>query len=104
MASPSGRECDAMTNRWRDRMASTICASSGACRRSGAGVVIAICGRLGVNFVDELLDAILAGDGLIDHEVNLGRALQPEPCADLAAQKRRRAVQRPVARGARLVV
>src|SRR5476649_1993315 len=103
--SPSGRECDEITKRCRVRMASTICWISGA-GGSGAGVVIAIGSRrrVGLDLVEQLLDAVLARDRLVDHELQLGHALQPEPRSDLPPQERNRAVQCAVAGRLRLLV
>src|SRR6185436_508538 len=62
--SPSGRACDDTTNRCRARIASTI-------RSTVALVVI---GRMvaGFDFVEQLFDAILPGDGLVVEERQLG--------------------------------
>src|SRR3954463_13551334 len=95
--SPSGREWDERTKRWRERMASTMRAMSGL-------VVIGICRRVGgrvsrvlrgANLVEEPLDAVLAGDRFVVEELGLRRALQPQPRSDLPPQERRGAAERP---------
>src|SRR5262249_34158556 len=95
--SPSGRVCDETTKRWRARMASTIWDSSGVIVigvRVGGGV----CGGFrGANLVEQLLDAILPGDRFVIDELELRGALQAQPRAELAAEKRRRTIERPAA-------
>src|SRR5689334_18624414 len=65
--SPSGRECEEMTNRRRARIASTI--------REMSGSVAAI---VSVDFVEDLVDPVLAGNRLVVLELELGHALQPQ--------------------------
>src|SRR5262245_11216969 len=83
--SPSGRLCDERTKRWRWRIASTI--------RSNSGLRLVIV-FVNVKLVQELLDAVLARNRLVVDECQLGSPLQPQPRANLAAQKRRGAVER----------
>src|SRR3954465_10889546 len=94
--SPSGREWDERTKRWRERIASTMRAMSGL-------VVIGICRRVGgrvsrvlrgANLVEELLDAVLAGDRFVVAELAPRRALQPPPPPDLPPHARRGAAGR----------
>src|ERR1051326_3780866 len=91
--SPSGRECEARTNRCRWRMASAISRISG----SVAAIVP-------VDFVDDLVDAVGGRRRFVVLESQLRRALQPEPLADLPAEERRRAFERPLAVLARFLV
>src|SRR6185436_19334964 len=117
--SPSGRECEEMTNRCRARMASAICRISGsvaaiaARRRVWFGGRVWIGGvRLQANLVaftfvqlvDDLIDAIGAGGRVVVLKPELGHALEPQPGANLAAQERRRALEGPGAVRARLLV
>src|SRR5262249_56914996 len=96
---------DEGTKRCRERMASTICASSGRV------VVISIRGCVGgvdgsfrgANVVQEPLDAVLAGNGFVVEELDLRRPLQAQAGADLAPQERRGAPQRALRGAARLV-
>ena len=61
--------------------------------------------RAGVlDLVQQLLDAVLAGDRFVVDERQLGDALQAEPRPDLPAQERRRPLERAAAVRARLVV
>src|SRR6476646_1812703 len=83
MESPSGRACDAITKRWLARMISTILLSSGfvmgfwrLVRAAGVRLVRA-------NLVQNLLDAILAGNGLVEDERQFRRPPQPQPRPDL---------------------
>ena len=50
--------------------------------------------RSALDVVQQLLDAVLSGDRLVVAELELGHAPQPQPRADLAAQERRRALER----------
>src|SRR5262245_54948095 len=88
--SPSGRECDETTKRCRERMASTICGSSGGLVVIGiGGCVGGVDGSLrGANVVQELLDAVLAGNGFVVEELDLGRPFEAEAGPDLAPEKR----------------
>src|SRR6478736_17619 len=90
--SPSGREWDERTKRWRERTASTMRAMSGlvvigVCRGIGCGARRVF---RGANLVEELFDPILAGDRLVVEELELRRPFQPQPRSDLTAQERRR--------------
>ena len=65
---------------------------------SSVGVgVIGGAGAAARMLVQELLDAVLAGDRLVVDELQLGHALQPQPRADLAAQERRARARAPCA-------
>src|SRR6266705_1065241 len=95
MESPSGRECEESTNRCRARIASTIC------RISGLVVIILRSGgsaagwRLGgANFVEELLDPVLARNRFVVDELELRDALQPQPRSNLPPEKRHGALER----------
>src|SRR5262245_40874110 len=94
-ASPSGRTWDEIRNLRPARMASTMRESS------GVGVAIMLSG---VELIENLFDAILAGDGVVVDEDDFGRAPQAQPGADLAAEEGRRTFERPCAGGPRLVV
>src|SRR5204862_7780192 len=75
--SPSGRLCDERTKRCRWRIASAI--------RSISGLrLVIVFGN--VELVQDLLDAILAGDRLLVDERQLRSPLQPQPRAALPAQ------------------
>src|SRR5512144_2355064 len=73
--SPSGREWEEIRNRWRERMASTICSSS--------PFVVIVGGAGRMDFVEELFDTILPGDRLVVGERQLGHTLQTEARTDL---------------------
>src|SRR5687768_7689968 len=51
-------------------------------------------GALGVDVVEKALDAIAAGDGFVEKELQRRHALQPQPAANLTAQERRGAPER----------
>src|SRR5262249_41987626 len=103
--SPSGRECDDNTKRWRERTASTICAISGVVVIGIRVRVGEVGGRLrGANVVQELLDAVLARDRLVVEELDLRRALEAQPRSNLAAEKRRRPPQRAIGPAPRRLV
>src|SRR5688572_31425224 len=112
MASPSGRACDVTTNRWWRRTCSTMRASAvsvsvavwvigdggdggdggaiGRCVGAFGGGAFALPQRfLFVQIAQDLLDAILVRDGLVELEVDLGNAPQLQPGAQLAAEERR---------------
>src|SRR5438067_4231167 len=101
--SPSGRECDETTNRWRARTSWTIRRISGV-TALGVGLVIVIVWIVRVDFVEQLFDAVLARDRFIVEELQLGDAPQPEAGSNLAPQERRRAVQRPLRVPARVLL
>src|SRR6188508_2610199 len=91
MESPSGRACEEIRKRLRARIASRISAISVFSRLIRA-VDIIWRGRrpgvrLGLQFLEDLLDAILVGDGLVEEELELGHAAKPDPLGDLAAQE-----------------
>src|SRR5262245_7990813 len=65
--------------------------------RCGAGL-----GCIGVELVDQLLDAILAGDRLVVDEPQFGDAAQAQARSDLTAEKRGGALQRALRAAARL--
>src|SRR5262252_8071659 len=104
--SPSGRECDERTKRCRERIASTICASSGGVVVIGIrGCVGGVDGSFrGANVVQELLDAVLAGDGFVVEELDLRRPFETQPGADLASHERGGAAERAIGAAAGLVV
>src|SRR5262245_59685690 len=77
-------------------MAVTICSSSPLV------VIIWCAGRM--EFVEQLLDSILAGNGFVIHEPELGHALQAQARSDLPPQKRRGATERASRVASRLVV
>src|SRR5918993_1446455 len=96
MESPSGRECELMTNRWRARIASQM-------RAIGPALLFAVvwwwgilCGPrvVRVDLLQKLLDARLVGNGLVEDERNLGHPSQPQPLRELAAHERGDAFQR----------
>src|SRR5262245_50252884 len=97
MESPSGRACDDSTNRCRLRTASTISRIAGL-------VVIGGRSRSAADLVEQLLDAVLAGNRFVVVERELWRALQPQARADLAAQETGRAGQRPLGIATALLV
>src|SRR5688572_21754328 len=91
IASPSGRMCDVITKRWRARIASATCA------RVAGSVAVGVIGCVGVLFVEvaqDLLDAVLMGNRLVEAEVDLGHAPQPQPAGNLPPEKRRGALER----------
>ena len=47
-----------------------------------------------LDLLEDPLDAVAALDRLVEEELELGHAAQPQPAADLAAQERRRALER----------
>src|SRR5262249_21816062 len=111
--SPSGRECEEMTKRRRERSAAVICWVSGAVAAisavfgglagvAGWGAAAFAVGR--VNFVEQLLDAVLSRHGIIVLELELGHALQTQARADLPPQKWRRTLERARAALARVDV
>src|SRR4051794_14798239 len=95
MESPSGRECELMTNRWRSRIASQIRVTASVLF---VGVVWwgILCGtRVGrVDLLQQLLDPRLVGDRLVEHEINLRDPAQAEPLGELAPHERRHAQKR----------
>src|SRR5215471_10275258 len=111
--SPSGRECEEITKRRRERTAAVICWISG----SVAAISVVVGGLAGVagvsaaafavgrvNFVEQLLDAILSSHGIIVLEFELGHAFQTKARTDLPPQKRRRPIERARAALARVDV
>src|SRR5262245_19910880 len=97
MESPSGRACDDSTNRCRLRTASTISRIAGL-------VVIGGRSRSAADLVEQLLDAVLAGNRFVVVERELRRALQPQARADLAPQEAGGAGQRPLGVATALLV
>src|SRR3954469_14862678 len=91
MESPSGLACEVIRKRRRAWMASQISVL-------GFFVVIGSVGRarrrLGLQVLQDLLDAIVLRDRLVVEERQLRHAPQPDARAELAAQERRRAVER----------
>src|SRR5436190_7917650 len=107
MESPSGRECDDRTKRWRERIASTMRCIGAASVVVIGGSVVRRCGvgwRCAVKLVEDAFDPILTGDRIVVYEPEFGCAFQPQPRADLAPQKRGGPSERPGAGLARLVV
>src|SRR4030095_6270193 len=104
-ACASGRSCVVMATCWRLRISSAICA-----RTSLLVVVVVVIGfrcALGlflVQVAQDLLDAVLVTDRFVESELDLGHAAQAQPCTDLPAEKRRRALQRLLGFAARLGV
>src|SRR5688572_3182996 len=100
MESPSGRECDEMTNRLRVRMASTMRWMYGE-SLIGVGIV-----RSGViaDVVQELLDAVLSRNRVVVGERQLGCPLEPQARGNLSAEKGRRALQSAAAGRPRFLV
>ena len=85
IASPSGLAWDVMTKRCRWRMASRI---------SGIfSVLIRLAALLLCDLLEKLFDPVLMADGFVEPELQLGRATQSQPLADLPHE--------PVARSAR---
>src|SRR5207253_5774133 len=82
----------------RARMASTICGSGGALLIVGVGV------GAGMNVVEDLLDAVLAGDRTVVEESKLGNTLEAQPRADLPPQERSGALERTLGGAPRLLV
>src|SRR5262249_15533466 len=85
--SPSARACEGRTNRPRVRTASTIA-------RICVSFIIVGHWRRGMDLVEQLLDAILAGDRVVVVEGELGRPLQAQPRPDLPAEEAGRAAER----------
>src|SRR5204862_5134201 len=95
--SPSGRAWEEIRNRRRAWIASQISVF-------GVGVVIRGRGlvgsgrrpgvRLGLDFLEGLLDAVVLGDRLVVGEFELGHPPEADALRDLAAQERRGAVER----------
>src|SRR5262245_36964 len=103
--SPSGRECEESTNRFRERIASTMRCSGaslfGVIRRGVVGGRV-VGRRPGVKLVEDAFDAILAGDRIVIDESELRGAFESQPRPDLTTQERRRPAERAGARFARL--
>src|SRR5919197_3860015 len=93
--SPSGRAWDEMTKRCRARIASAMRWRSGSGFASIVAGVAAIPVVAGVQLVEQLLDAILAGNRLVVDELQVGYAAQPQPRSDLPTQEGRGAFERP---------
>src|SRR5258705_2397078 len=98
--SPSGRTCEDSTKRCRLRISSAIRARIAV---SVAVVVTLGVGRwklgvpLGVLLVDvaeDLFDAVLVGDRLVEPELDLGDAAELQPRAELTPEEAGRALQR----------
>src|SRR5918993_4009088 len=96
MESPSGRECELITNRWRARIASQM-------RAIGPALLFAIvwwwgilCGPrvVRVDLLQQLLDARLVGDRLVEHERDFRHPSQAQPLRELSAHERCHALQR----------
>src|SRR5215510_11303893 len=89
------------TNRCRLRIASATCA------RVASALVIVMLFPLRVFLVqvaDNLLDAVLVGDGFVESELQLGDATQLQASTDVTAEERRRTLQRACRLLARLFV
>src|SRR5712692_6332675 len=97
-------------------MASTICPSSGllilldsravALALNARAVAFALGLRVGarMNLVEDPFDAVLAGNRVVVEKLQLRHAFEPQPGADLPAQKRHGAVERVGARPAGVLV
>src|SRR6185436_3595769 len=84
--SPSGLAWEEMTKRRRVRIASTICSAE-------TSLLVGL-GLVGIDLVQQLLDAVLAGNGIVVDERDLGDPLAAEPRSDLPAQERDRPPER----------
>src|SRR5688572_5383815 len=114
IASPSGRECDVTTKRCRWRMASRMAAIDSALIRivggtGGVGCVRCVgyvgCVRLARrsadrrgggcvrDFAQQLFDAVLVADALVELEGDFGGAAQTKALTDLPAHEPRRALE-----------
>src|SRR5688572_4751729 len=87
MASPSGRACEVMTKRCRWRMASRVAATGSAIIR------IVRCRPVGY-FSQQLLDAVLMPDALVELESHFRRPPQAKALADLPPHEACRAIER----------
>src|SRR5512145_388654 len=107
MESPSGRACDVSRNRCRERMASRIWRRTGGCRPSCGLFVVSVivsrrllrgrdAGALRLQLLQDALDPIVALDALVEEELQLRDPAEPEPAAELTAQERRGALERPL--------
>src|SRR5919197_1814389 len=97
MESPSGRACDERTKRCRERIASTMRWRSevGVVIRDGSrGLTLARSAGALVQLVEELLDAILAGDRFVVDELQIRHAPQPQARSDLTAEEGSGALER----------
>src|SRR5688572_5935082 len=96
IASPSGRECEVTTKRCRWRMASRIAAIDSAlirivgCERC---VRCRGCNRCVGDFAQQLLDAILVADALVELEGDFRGAAQAKALADLPPHEAGRALE-----------
>src|SRR5262249_26246312 len=61
-------------------------------------------GRLGLQLLQDLLDPIAPGDGLVVEELDFGDAAEADALSELAAQERRGALERPCGLTLRLLV
>src|SRR5687767_12186824 len=90
MASPSGRACEVRTKRCRWPMAAQMAATESAV------IVIGGVRRLRMLFGDllqQLFDAILVTDALVELKLHFRGAAQPQTLANLTAHEPRRAVE-----------
>src|SRR5918994_4303535 len=94
--SPSGRACELMTNRWRERIASQM-------RAIGPVLLFAVvwwwgilCGPrvVRVDLLQQLLDARLVGNRLVEHKRDFRHPPQAQPLRQLSAHERCHARQR----------
>src|SRR5918994_7370294 len=105
MESPSGRECELITNRWRARIASQM-------RAIGPALLFAVVWWWGilsgprvvrVDLLQQLLDARLVGNRLVEDERDFRHAPQAQALGQLAAHERchafERLFRRPLRRG-----
>src|SRR3954471_15215119 len=92
-----------MTKRRRSRSALVTCWISGSVAAIAVVTVAGLAGLSvrgttlairGVDFVQQLLDAVLSRDGIIVLELQLGDAFQPQARANLPAEERGGAIER----------
>src|SRR5215211_5746430 len=99
MASPSGRACETITKRCRVRIAAATCALPASVAVVVIAVVVAevrvvrALRLFRMEVAQDLFDAVLMSDRLVEPELQLRHAPQIEPAAHLAAEERRRALE-----------
>src|SRR5688572_17468971 len=104
IASPSGRTWEVSTNRRRFRISSTARARPSTWLGAGpptslAVVIVGVAivrasGFLFMKVAEDLFDAVLVLDGLVEPELDFGNPAQADARADLAAEERRRPLER----------
>src|SRR6476469_1506330 len=109
MESPSGLACDVSRNRCRRMISSRICRTGVDVVATGSLIIVARLGRVvagrvtdartvspfRVELLEDALDAVGLLDGLVEQERQFGHPFQLKTLADLAAEERRRAAERP---------